>query len=78
MGIGIISTISTSNTKKITASKKNRKENGIRAVFLGSNPHSYGEYLFRVGLGRDLNHQARAIKIAGRIIEIIIGSKFIL
>lgn len=40
IGIGIIRTISTSNTRKITAKRKNRKEKGIRAVFLGSNPHS--------------------------------------
>lgn len=32
-----------SNTMKITASKKNRNENGIRALWLGSNPHSKGD-----------------------------------
>lgn len=40
IGIGISSTISMSNTRKITASRKNRDENGIRAVRDGSNPHS--------------------------------------
>lgn len=32
-----------SNTIKMTASKKNRVENGIRADFKGSNPHSNGD-----------------------------------
>jgi len=40
-------TISISNTKKITASRKNRRENGIRAFFLGSKPHSKGEVFSR-------------------------------
>lgn len=31
-----------SNTKKITARRKNRREKGIRAEFLGSKPHSKG------------------------------------
>jgi hypothetical protein len=39
-GIGISRAISTSKIRKITASKKNRKENGVRAEWLGSNPHS--------------------------------------
>lgn len=41
-GTGISKAISISKTKKITASKKNRRENGKRAEFLGSNPHSNG------------------------------------
>lgn len=40
MAIGNNSVISTSKIKKITAIKKNRKEKGIRADPLGSNPHS--------------------------------------
>ena len=32
-----------SKTRKITASKKNRNENGIRADDFGSKPHSNGE-----------------------------------
>jgi hypothetical protein len=32
-----------SNTMKIIARRKNRIENGIRALWLGSNPHSKGE-----------------------------------
>lgn len=39
--------ISTSKIKKITAIKKNRNENGRRAVPLGSNPHSNGEFFSR-------------------------------
>ena len=42
-GIGISKTISISKTKKITAKRKNRRENGIRADLLGSKPHSNGE-----------------------------------
>ena len=39
--------ISTSKIRKITAIKKNRRENGNRADPLGSNPHSYGEFFSR-------------------------------
>lgn len=42
-GIGTNKTISMSKTMKITASRKNRVENGIRADFIGSNPHSNGD-----------------------------------
>lgn len=48
IGIGINKTISMSNTMKIIASKKNRIENGIRALWLGSNPHSNGEDFSRL------------------------------
>ena len=47
MGAGIKRTISISKTRKITAKRKNRKEKGIRAVFLGSKPHSKGEHFSR-------------------------------
>lgn len=43
MIVGRISAISTSKIKKIMAIKKNRKEKGRRAEFIGSNPHSKGE-----------------------------------
>lgn len=43
IGRGINSTISMSNTIKIIARRKNRMENGTRALWLGSNPHSNGE-----------------------------------
>lgn len=46
-GIGIRRTISISNTIKMIASKKNRIENGIRALWFGSNPHSNGESFSR-------------------------------
>ena len=44
---GNSNTISTSNTRKITATIKNRKENGIRFEDIGSNPHSNGEVFSR-------------------------------
>jgi len=47
IGIGIRRTISISNTIKITANKKNRVENGIRAEFIGSKPHSNGDVFSR-------------------------------
>ena len=39
-GRGIRSTISMSKIIKIIANRKNRIENGIRALLLGSKPHS--------------------------------------
>lgn len=41
-------TISISNTIKITARRKNRIENGIRADRIGSNPHSNGDNFSRL------------------------------
>lgn len=52
VGIGISRTISISNTMKIMASRKNRIENGIRAVFFGSNPHSNGVDFSRSSVDR--------------------------
>ena len=46
-GAGRSKTISISKTRKITAKRKNRVENGSRAVFFGSNPHSNGESFSR-------------------------------
>ena len=51
-GRGIRRTISISNTRKITARRKNRKENGIRALPRGSNPHSKGEDFSRSSIVR--------------------------
>jgi len=48
IGIGINKTISMSNTMKITARRKNRIENGIRADRSGSNPHSNGDSFSRL------------------------------
>jgi len=62
-GSGIINTISISNTMKIIPRRKNRRENGIRALFLGSNPHSNGEVFSRSDSDRDLRNQA-AKKVA--------------
>lgn len=44
---GKIKISSTSNTKKITAIKKNRTEKGSRDINLGENPHSKGLYFSR-------------------------------
>lgn len=46
-GKGINRTISMSNTMKMILSRKKRIENGIRALFLGSNPHSNGDVFSR-------------------------------
>lgn len=45
--IGNNNAISTSKIKKITAIRKNRSENGSRALDLGSNPHSKGDLFSR-------------------------------
>lgn len=45
--IGSRITISTSKIRKITAIRKNRNENGIRADLFGSNPHSKGDLFSR-------------------------------
>jgi uncharacterized membrane protein len=66
IGVGIRSTISMSNTMKITASKKKRVENGIRAEFIGSNPHSKGDVFSRSTVLR--------IYVNDAIVKIIIGS----
>lgn len=47
IGMGINSTISISKTIKITARRKNRMENGVRAERVGSNPHSNGDNFSR-------------------------------
>ena len=78
-GIGRSKTISTSNTMKIIANKKNRMENGIRAVFFGSNPHSNADDFSRSVFDRILRNHARKntkmamvdaiiVKVSGRII----------
>lgn len=61
VGTGISRTISMSNTMKIIASKKNRMENGIRAILLGSNPHSNG-----VDFSRSSEDRALRIHAANR------------
>lgn len=58
-GVGSSRTISTSNTMKIIARRKNRIENGIRAVFFGSNPHSNADDFSRSICDRILRNQAK-------------------
>lgn len=60
IGRGMISTISISKTMKIIPKRKKRSENGIRAVFFGSNPHSNGDVFSRSDSERDLRNQAAA------------------
>ena len=50
IGIGSSIEISTSKILKITAIRKNRDENGSRAEFFGSNPHSNGDLFSRSSL----------------------------
>lgn len=61
--IGNSKTISTSKIKKITASKKNRVEKGIRARPIGSKPHSNAECFSRSTLDRFEIIQANNSKI---------------
>lgn len=71
VGIGIKRTISMSKTIKIIASKKNRVENGIRAVLLGSNPHSNGDDFSRSSEEREAKTHAAINTIEGIKIAII-------
>lgn len=50
--------------------KKNRSENGIRAVFLGSKPHSNGDDFSRSLRDRVLKNQAVKKVISAREIAI--------
>ena len=78
-GIGINSTISISNTIKIIARRKNRIENGIRALWFGSNPHSNGEVFSRVVcVGREDKTQAAIYTTNGRIIATIDDIKILI
>lgn len=82
-GAGIKRTISISNTRKITASKKNRVEKGRRALSFGSKPHSNGVDFSRSFSLRELSRKAstiirheikRASKIENRRVSIHTGS----
>jgi hypothetical protein len=68
IGIGINKTISISNTIKIIANRKNRIEKGIRALWLGSNPHSNGDDFSRLDNDRIAVIYATINTINGRII----------
>lgn len=71
IGSGIIRAISMSNTRKITASRKNRREKGIRADLLGSNPHSNGDIFSRSLDERLARIQEMRNTIGGRRIPIM-------
>lgn len=64
MGVGISKTISISNTIKIIANMKNRNENGTRALFFGSKPHSNGDVFSRSDSVRLFSVLARINKSA--------------
>lgn len=66
--MGKINAISTSKIKKIIVIRKKCKENGIRAIDLGSNPHSNGEHFSRSK--NDFFDKKKEIII--KILEIII------
>lgn len=63
-----------SNTMKMILSRKNRIENGIRALFLGSNPHSNGDVFSRSEELRVDSTQA-APKVASLKIEAVTEEK---
>jgi len=71
-GMGINRTISISNTMKIIANKKNRMEKGIRALWLGSNPHSKGDSFSRDAyVDRDERTHAARYTIMGSAIAVM-------
>lgn len=70
-GRGISRTISISNTIKMIASMKNRNENGTRALFFGSNPHSNGDVFSRSVVDRILNIFASR----NTTVEIVVANK---
>ncbi len=78
-GRGTSNTISISNTIKMMARRKNRMENGTRALWLGSNPHSNGEDFSRSVNVRIARTQDSRNKINGIMIAIDdeISSRFI-
>lgn len=67
IGIGSSRAISTSKIMKITAIRKNRDENGNRAEFFGSNPHSNGDLFSRSSLIFFDTRVAKIIIVADRI-----------
>jgi hypothetical protein len=69
-GIGRMRVISTSKIRKITAIRKNRKENGIRADLFGSNPHSKADGFSRSGVFFFAIIEFTRIRIRGRANEI--------
>ena len=73
---GKINTISTSKIKNINIIKKNRIENGLRRVDVGSNPHSNGDIFSRtiinfLEIKKCIMHTRVAIVMAANINKII-------
>ena len=54
-----------SNTRKIIAKRKKRRENGRRALFLGSKPHSKGESFSRLGVVRAEIERVKMMRARG-------------
>ena len=71
---GSRSVISTSKIRKMTAIKKKRREKGSRAVPLGSNPHSNGEFFSRSEIVFFESKEAIIITTIDRIKMIIIAT----
>lgn len=67
--------ISTSKIRKITAIKKNRRENGLREDEFGSNPHSNGELFSRSEISFFERMDASLMIIKARIIKILVVKK---
>lgn len=72
IGRGINRIISISKTRKITASRKNRRENGIRAEDFGSKPHSNGVDFSRSVFFFNDRVSAAVITIIGKMVANII------
>jgi hypothetical protein len=70
--------ISTSKIRKITAIRKNRKENGTRADLFGSNPHSKAEGFSRSEVFFFAIIEFTEIRIIGSANEIIIMFKIMI
>ena len=65
-GVGRRRIISISKTRKMIAKRKKRRENGSRALFLGSKPHSKGLSLSRLGGERDERRRVRERRAKGK------------
>lgn len=64
-----------SNTRNKTANKKKRKEKGLRAEFLGSNPHSNGLIFSRCELEWYIVNFATVNKVAAMKIANVVLKK---
>lgn len=67
-GVGKRSATSTSKIRNTIARRKNRSEKGVRAVFLGSNPHSNGEEVSVEITCREATMKATIVRSNGRAI----------